>query len=127
MGRSFGLFEEARFRLLRALYWAPDGVSVRELSYRTGISLHAVQNALQSLRRLEFVLREKAGQRVIYCLNQEHHEFKVVEQLVRSLVEYETASLAQRDSKTNENAVKLLSQMHSFAGKIKQGGLRRTV
>ena len=114
-----GLFLEARFCILYCLYWTTKGVSVRELAYRTGKSLHTIQNGLVSLKKLGLVKSKTRGQRLVCFLNKTHREYHAVSRLVATLSEDGISQQAKLDAKANRNTLAMLNQMQYFGASLK--------
>lgn len=123
------LFSEARFVVLRVLYAAPEGVSLREIAYRSERPIRVVQVALDSLLRIGIVQKRRMGQRIIFSLKKNHTEYRLLMLFLETLVENEIREQAVRDSAANQTLLKALSNMYRFSLRMREAssGFRANV
>ena len=116
------LFSEARFVVLRTIYLAAgaNGVSLREIAYRSELSLGAVQTALKSLLRMRMLLKQRQGQRTLFRLNTGHPEYPLVIALFDLSTKQMLRSRAARDSAANQTLMASLNQMIRFARGLRE-------
>ena len=119
--KQTGIFSEARFRVLRTLYFDKDGVSLREISHRSNVSLHGVQVATQSLLRLGLISKRREKERVIFKIVENHFEYKAIEAMIRALVMADMRKQAEDDSIANRNTLSALDDLREFSARIQKG------
>lgn len=126
MERKLGIFSEARFKVLRALYLSKDGVSLREIAYRTGLSVGPVQVATTSLVRRGTIEKKADSGRTVFTLNQAHPEAPAIISMLETLIRSEIRAQRMKDSAENVNLLHALNNLYKFSNKLKgtTGGLR---
>ena len=114
------IFSEARFVVLRTVYLSGAGVSLREIAYRSELSLGAVQTAIKSLLRLELLIKVRSGKRILFRLNVTHSEYELLAALFELSTKRKLVLQAQEDSKANKRLLKTLTEMNRFARALKE-------
>ncbi len=114
------IFSEARFVVLRTVFLSGGGVSLREIAYRSELSIGAVQTAIKSLLRLELLIKVRNGKRMLFRMNVAHPEYELLAVLFDLSTKRKLALQAQEDSKANKRLLKTLTEMSRFARELKE-------
>ena len=63
------LYPQSRFEVLRTLHLSASAVSLREISYRSGVVLHNVQRAIKFLLQKKIISKKIVDQRAYYQIS----------------------------------------------------------
>lgn len=69
----------ARFALLRALYYLPDAVGLRQLARLADVHPHSAERMLKELVDEGVVLRKKTSSRTMFTRSNDHSDWCVLE------------------------------------------------
>lgn len=114
------IFNEGRFTVLKVLGRSGSGVSLREIAYRSGLSIGAVQAAIRSLLRSKTVCRSKSGNRIIYRLNPQHEDLDVILTTLNALSVNKIKRHAAVDSQANRSLLTALMDLLLFSNALRQ-------
>ncbi len=114
------IFSEARFIVLSTVFPSEEGVSLREIAYRSGISIGAVQAALRSVLNARMVIKSREGHRAVFRLNRSHHEYTLLETLFTVSTRRSIKEQAVKDAASNKQMLKTLTELSRFGRSLKE-------
>jgi len=100
---------KAKIQILRTLYFQPEAIPLRHISYLSNLPLYSVQNALKPLLKNKLIIKKKRNHYVLFQINKNNPLYDL---LKKFFIDETTFQIEQEAKNFHQRAVHVLAFAH---------------